>query len=452
MIHEYINRAKAAQAVLAGFDQAGVDAVARALAKFVYDNAEVLAGMAVDETRMGSYEDKILKKKGKARIIWNALKGKKSVGVLNVLESEGITEIAKPMGIVAAVTPCTNPIVTPMCNAMFAIKAGNAIVVAPHPRAKKCAMYLNDAYRTIIKDLGAPEDIYQTLPAPTNEQTRELMCSCDVVIATGGANMVKAAYSSGKPGFGVGAGNVQCIFDEGIDIAEAVPKVVTGRTFDNGIICSAEQSIIIPKKDYNAVIAEFEKNGAYYIGDARVVESMGKRLFPDGVIAKDAVGRPIAEVAELAGVSIPEGVKLIIVKPESCGKGNVWSKEKMFSILCAYPYDSWEEAVQIAKSNLETEGIGHSAAIHSNDDAHIEYAGLQLPVSRVLINQICATQNGGSFFNGLNPTTTLGCGSWGNNSISENLFYTHLYNVSRVARIKPGGVQPPDEEIWGEDA
>ena len=449
MINEYVERARKAQRVLADFDQDRIDAIVRAIAKAVYDNAEEYAKMAVEETRMGVYEDKVLKCRGKARVIWNGLKGKKSVGILRVSKSEGITEIAKPMGVVAAVTPCTNPVVTPMCNAMFAIKAGNAIIIAPHPRAKKCAMHLNGVFREIIRNLGAPEDIYQTLPEPTNDQSKELMSSCDVVVATGGMAMVKAAYSSGKPSFGVGAGNVQCIIDRDVDYTELVPKVITGRTFDNGIICSAEQTIIAPKEKYEEIIAEFEKNGAYYIEDPKTVKSMGKKLFPDGVISKDSVGQPISKVAELAGISIPEGARLIIVKPDSFGSGNLWSKEKMFSILSAYAYDTWEDAVEIARANLETEGIGHSVSIHSNDKKHNEYAGLQLPVSRILINQICATQNGGSFTNSLAPTTTLGCGSWGNNSISENLFYTHLFNVSRIAYVKPGWSQPPsDDEIW----
>ena len=450
MIQQYVDRARRAEAVFARFDQKKTDAIVKALAKYVYDNAEALARMAVDETRMGAYEDKVQKNKGKARIIWNALKNKKSVGVLRVLESEGLIEIAKPMGVVAAVTPCTNPIVTPMCNAMFALKTGNAIIIAPHPRAKECAMFLNGAYRKILRDKNAPEDLYQTLPSPSNEQTQELMRACDVVIATGGMNMVKAAYSSGKPSYGVGTGNVQCIFDAGIDYAKAVPKAIAGRIFDNGIICSAEQTVIAPKRDYDSIIAEFVKNGAFYIDDKKTVEMMGGRLFPDGLIAKDAVGQPIKKVAELAGVSIPDGVKLIIVKPDGCGKDNVWSKEKMFSIMSAYAYDTWPNAIEIARANLEAEGIGHSVAIHSDDRANIEYAGLNLPVSRVLVNQICATQNGGSYANGLNPTTTLGCGSWGNNSISENLFYTHLYNVTRVADEKPGWRQPPDSEIWAD--
>jgi len=450
MVIQYVERAGKAQKALAGFSQSQIDAIVRDLAKYVYDNAEKLARMAVDETRMGVYEDKILKCKGKSRIIWHALKGKKSIGVLRVLEAEGITEVAKPMGVVAAVTPCTNPVVTPMCNAMFAIKTGNAIIIAPHPRAKNCALHLNEEYRKILRRHGAPEDIYQTLAEPSNEMTQELMSSCDVVIATGGMGMVKAAYSSGKPSFGVGAGNVQCIFDKDVDYAKAVPKAVAGRVFDNGIICSGEQSAIAPREKYDEVIAQFVKNGAHYIDDPATVKAMGEKLFPGGVIAKEAVGQPIAKVAELAGVSIPEGTKLIIVKPDSYGKGNVWSQEKMFCVMSAYAYDSWEEAVAIAQANLEAEGIGHSVSVHSNSAANIEYAGLTLPVSRVLVNQICSTQNGGSFTNSLSPTTTLGCGSWGNNSISENLFYTHLYNVSRIANVKPGWKQPSDDEIWAE--
>ena len=447
-VSDLTTKARIAQEAFSTFSQEQIDAIVRALGKIVFDNAEEFAKMAVEETGMGVYEDKILKCKGKSRIIWNALKGKKSVGILDVVESEGIVEVAKPMGVIAAITPCTNPVVTPMCNAMFALKGGNAIIVAPHPRAKKCAAKLNTMYREAIKSLGAPEDIYQTITEPTVDLTKQLMTSCDVVIATGGMAMVKAAYSCGKPSFGVGAGNVQCIFDTDIDLSEAVPKVITGRTFDNGIICSGEQSIIAAKEKFGEVIAKFKENGAFYIDDSQTVREIGQRLFPGGIIHKDAVGQPIQKVAEIAGISIPEGTKLIIVKPNSYGVGNVWSKEKMFAVMSAYEYSSWEEAVEIARANLLAEGIGHTVALHSNNKKHIEYAGLQLPVSRVLVNQICATQNGGAFLNSLAPTTTLGCGSWGNNSISENLFYTHLFNVSRIAYVKPGWSQPSDDEIW----
>ena len=449
MVADYITRARVAQEILAGYTQEQIDAIVRGIAKVVYDNAEELAAMAVEETRMGKYEDKVTKNKGKARIIWNGLKDKKSVGILRVLEAEGLTEIAKPMGVVAAVTPCTNPIITPMCNAMFAIKAGNAIIIAPHPRALRCALHLVEMFREVIRDLGAPEDICQALTASTNELTQELMSRADVVVATGGMGMVKAAYSSGKPSYGVGAGNVQCIFDTDVNLAEEVPKAVTGRIFDNGIICSNEQTLILPNARYYEIISEFIKNGAYYIDDPETVKSMGEKLFPGGQINKDAIGQPVSKVAAIAEVAVPEGKKLIIVKPDSCGKGNVWSKEKMFPIMSVYAYETWEDAIEIARANLLTEGIGHSVSIHSNNRAHLEYAGLSLPVSRVLVNQICATQNGGAFMNSMNPTSTLGCGSWGNNSISENLFFTHLYNVTRIACVKPEWRQPTDDEIWG---
>jgi len=452
MIRELAEKSRKAGSVFARADQREVDAVVRGIAKYVFDNAEILAEMAVTETGMGVYADKVLKNKGKSMIIWNALKGRKSIGVLRHIDEENITEIAKPMGAVAAVTPCTNPIVTPMCNAMFALKGGNTVIVSPHPRAKGCAMFLDAAFRSVIKSLGIPEDIYQTVPEPTVGLTSELMAACDVVIATGGMAMVKAAYSSGKPSFGVGAGNVQCIFDRNIDFAAAVKKAVAGRIFDNGIICSGEQSIIAPADCYDEIIGLFIGNGAYYVDDPELVKSMGERLFHGGVIEKTAVGQSAARIAEIAGINVPEGTRLIIVKPKTYGSGSVWSREKMFPVMSAYGYGTWEEAADIAAANLSVEGIGHSVAIHSDSKANIEYAGLRLPVSRILVNQICSTQNGGAFINGLNPTTTLGCGSWGNNSISENLFYTHLLNVSRIAGVKPDWRQPEDCEIWGDES
>jgi len=398
---------------------------------------------------MGVYEDKVAKNKGKARIIWHSLKDKKSVGILRHIEEEGIIETAKPMGVVGAVTPCTNPVVTPMCNAMFAVKGGNAIIIAPHPRGKKVALRLKELFCAEFAKQNAPEDIFQVIAEPTLELTNELMKEADVVIATGGMGMVKSAYSSGKPSYGVGAGNVQCLIDRDADFAAAVPKVIAGRIFDNGIICSAEQSVIVHKDDYRAVIGEFVKNGAYYAESEAETAGLREALFPGGAMNKDLVGQPIAKTAEAAGITIPAGTKLIIVKAAGRGGGDLLDKEKMCPVIAAYTYDTWEGAVAIAQANLETEGKGHSCALHSNNRENIEYAGATLPVSRVVVNQICATMNGGSFMNGLSPTTTLGCGSWGNNSISENLTYTHLFNKTRIAYVKPGAATPSDEEIWG---
>jgi len=448
-IQELITKAQEAQKVLETYNQQKIDEIVKVIAKIVFDEADPLAKMAAEETRMGVYEHKILKNQGKAIILWNHLKDKKSVGILRYIEKEALVEIAKPMGVVGAVTPCTNPIVTPMCNAMFAIKGRNAIIIAPHPRAKKCAKVMEELYQSAFEKMGVPKDIYQVITEPSIDLTNMLMENVDVVVATGGSGMVKAAYSSGRPSFGVGAGNVQCIIDRDVDIAQTIPKIVFGRTFDNGIICSGEQTAIIHKDDYDAAIKEFVKNGAYYTDDEHEMEALRKVVFPDGEMSKNAVGQPIEDIAKLAGINLPEGTKVIVVKPEKYGKDDVFSKEKMCNIISAYEYETWEEGVDIALKNLEVEGKGHSAIVHSNNKQNVEYAGIVLPISRLVVNQICSTMNGGSFTNGLNPTTTLGCGSWGNNSISENLTYKHLINVSRIAYVIPGATQPTDKEIWG---
>ena len=447
-LNDLIARSRAAQKIVETYTQEQVDAFCYAMAKVIYDNAEPLAKMAVEESRMGVYENKVAKNKGKSRIIWNHLKGKKSVGIIRRLEDEGIVEVAKPMGVIGAATPCTNPIVTPMCNAMFAVKGRNTIIISPHPRSKKCTKAIKELYDAEFEKLGVPKDIFLYIEEPTIELSTMLMKSVDVVLATGGPGVVKSAYSSGKPSYGVGAGNVQGILDKDIDIKTAVSKIIASRIFDNGIICSGDQTIIAPKEDYKAIIDEFVAQGAYYTEDAAEVEAIRNTVFPGGVMNKDLVGQPVAALAAAAGIAIPEGTKLIIVKASGYGKDDYFSKEKMCPLMSAYAYDTWEEAVEIAYANLNVEGKGHSVSIQSNNKAHIEYAGEVLPVSRVLINQSCATQNGGAFSNSLSPTTTLGCGSWGNNSISENLSYYHLYNVTRVAYEKEGWSQPSDEEIW----
>ena len=448
MLQELVARSRKAQAVLEGYTQAQLDAIVRAMAKAIFDNAEPLAKMAVDETRMGVYEHKIAKNKGKSRIIWNALKGKTTVGVLREIPEEGLVEVAKPMGVVCAVLPCTNPIVTPMCNAMFAVKSANTIIVAPHPRALKCTARIKELFDAEFEKLGCPKDVFLALDDSSVEKTQLLMAACDVVVATGGAGMVKSAYSSGKPSYGVGPGNVQGLYDLGIDIPAAVQKAVNSRIFDNGIICSGDQTVIAPRQTYAEIIAEFVKNGAYYTEDAAEVDIWRKAIFPDGVMNKYLVGQSVEKIAAAAGIKVPEGTKLILVKAEKTGKDDLLSKEKMCPFMSAYVYDTWEQGVEIARNNLLCEGAGHSVSIQSNNREHLVYAGLHLPVSRVLVNQSCATMNGGAFANGLSPTTTLGCGSWGNNSISENLSYFHLFNKSRIATVKPGAVQPPDEEIW----
>lgn len=448
-IESMMAKAREAQKVYATFSQEQVDAIVKAIGKVVYDNAEELARDAVDETAMGVYEDKVAKNRGKSRAIWNNLKDKKSIGVIEEKGEDGIIKVAKPVGIVGAVTPTTNPIVTPMCNAMFALKGGNAIIIAPHPRAKVCSGKTVDLMNAEIKKLGGPDNLIQCIREPSIPLTNELMAAVDVLVATGGPAMVTAAYSSGKPSFGVGPGNVQVILDNDIDYNDAAEKVITGRKFDNGIICSGEQSVIAQRDHYNDVIDAFKANGAYYVEDQDEADKLRAVLFEDGHISKHVVGQGTQQIADMAGIDIPADTKVILIK--SNGRDDdILRKEKMCPVMVAFEYDDFDDAIAIAQYNLELEGKGHSCAIHSNNDEHIQQAGIALPVSRLVVNEPSSLTAGGSLLNGFAPTTTLGCGSWGNNSISENLDYKHLINVHRIGYVRTDRPAPSDEEIWAD--
>lgn len=448
MVASLMEKARLAQKEFSSFTQEQVDEIVREIGKTVYDNAEYLARLAVDETGMGVYEHKVAKNKGKSKTIWNDLKDKKSVGEISRNLETNIVEIAKPIGVVGAVTPTTNPIVTPMCNAMFALKGKNAIVIAPHPRAKGCSGETVRLINERIESLGAPKNLIQIIDQPSIERTNELMQLADVVVATGGMAMVKAAYSSGKPAFGVGAGNVQVIIDQDVNYKEAAEKIITGRTFDNGIICSGEQTIIVPEKDYDEVIRAFVEHGAHYETDSKALDAFRNTIFQDGHMNKDIVGQSTSRVAELAGLSIPENTSVILLPVDTYGASEILCKEKMCPVLTVIKYKSFDQALEIAKANLEVEGNGHTASIHSNTLEHIKKAGEALSISRLVVNAPSATTAGGSLTNGFAPTTTLGCGSWGNNSISENFTYKHLINISRIGLIRENVRLLNDEEIW----
>ena len=442
-------RARVSQAAYESFSQEQVDAIVKGVGKYVYDNAETLARMAVDETGIGVYEDKILKNKGKARIIWNSLKGKKSRGIIGEESETNLLFVAKPMGVVGAVTPITNPIVTPMCNAMFALKTGNAVIFAPHPKAEKCTELLTREFMKVVKANGGPDHLVQTITNGSVEMTQELMKAVDVVVATGGAAMVKSAYSSGKPSFGVGAGNVPVIIDRDVNLKDAVDKIVAGASFDNGIICSHEQFVLAPEEQYKDVIKLFEATGkVWFTADPDNVQKLRDVVFPGGRLNKDVVGRSPKEIGAMAGVQVPDSVRLILLPASGAGAEDVLAKEKLCPVIAILPYKTFQEAVAKAKANLLVEGAGHSAAVHSNNDGNVRCAGIELPVSRLVVNQACALTAGGSLTNGFAATTTLGCGSWGGNSISENLDYKHLMNVSRIGKTIADRKVPTDAEIW----
>lgn len=448
-VQELVSRARVAQAVFESFSQEQVDAIVRGIGKYVYDNAEMLAKMAVEETGIGVYEDKILKNKGKSRIIWNSLKGKKSRGIIDEDSDANLVYVAKPMGVVCAVTPVTNPTVTPMCNAMFALKTGNAVIFAPHPKAERSAEVLTREFMRVVKAHGGPDDLVQTVTSGSIETTQELMKAVDVVVATGGGAMVKSAYSSGKPSFGVGAGNVPVIIDRDADLKDATEKIVAGAGFDNGIICSHEQFVLTPAEKYVETVKLFESTGkVWYTDDEAQVQKLRDVVFPDGRLNKDVVGRTAREVGAMAGIDVPASARIILLPAKGAGTEDVLAKEKLCPVVAIHPYETFEEAVAKAKANLLVEGAGHSAALHSHTEDHIRSAGIELPVSRLVINQSCALTAGGSLTNGLAATTTLGCGSWGGNSLSENLDYKHLMNVSRIGSVIEGRKVPTDAEIW----
>jgi succinate-semialdehyde dehydrogenase len=448
-VQQLVARARVAQAAFESFSQEQVDAIVKGIGKYVYDNAELLARMAVDETGIGVYEDKILKNKGKARIIWNSLKGQKSRGIIGEDPETNLQFVAKPMGVVGAVTPITNPIVTPMCNAMFALKTGNAVIFAPHPKAEKCTELLAREFMKVVKANGGPDHLVQTITNGSVEMTQELMKAVDVVVATGGAAMVKSAYSSGKPSFGVGAGNVPVIIDRDVNLKDAIDKIVAGASFDNGIICSHEQFVLTPEEQYRDAIRLFEATGkVWFTDDIEKVQKLRDIVFPGGRLNKDVVGRSPKEIGAMAGVQVPDSVRLILLPATGAGAEDVLAKEKLCPVIAILPYKTFQEAVAKAKANLLVEGAGHSAALHSNNEGNIRCAGIELPVSRLVVNQACALTAGGSLTNGFAATTTLGCGSWGGNSISENLDYKHLMNVSRIGKTITDRKVPTDAEIW----
>ncbi|MFW5706958.1 MAG: aldehyde dehydrogenase family protein [Bacteroidota bacterium] len=447
-IADLMMRARVAQIQFeVNFNQCQVDAIVKTVARTVYDNAELLSRLAVEETEMGVYEDKVAKCKGKSKGVWFDLRNKPSMGVISHDPVTNLMEIAKPIGVVAGITPMTNPVVTPMSKIMFALKTKNAIIIAPHPKAKKCSSLTVKMINEAISRYKVPEGLVQVIEEPSVELTRELMQNCDVVVATGGMNMVKSAYSSGKPSYGVGAGNVQVILDREIDFDDAARKIIIGRTFDNGIICSGEQSFIYHKEDRETVMKAFVKNGAFLVDDSRKADLVNA-IFENGHMRREAVGKSAIQIAQMAGISVPETTRVLVVNAHGIGPDDIVCKEKMCPVLAAFPYQTIEEAISIAKINLQIEGNGHTAGIHSNNQENILKAGSSISVSRFIVNAPCATTAGGNIQNGLPFTNTLGCGTWGNNSISENFTYKHLLNITRVASLSPNVEVPSDDVIW----
>lgn len=446
-VETFISKAGMAQKDAAKWSQETADLAVRAICRAVYDHAEELAKLAVEETGMGNVEDKIAKIQSKARLLWNSVKKQKTIGVLSHNAETGITEIAKPVGIVGALTPVTNPVVTLMGNAMFALKGGNAIVFSAHHQAMQCGARTVEVMRAALKELGHNTNLIQVLDRPDRNYSKMLMQRSDLVLATGGSAMVDAAYRSGRPAIGVGNGNVQCIIDTDANLQEAVPAILKGRAFDNGMLCTAEQSVFVPQSMVKEFLAIAEKNGGYYVWSTIEGELLRQYLFKDAKFNKEAQGKSVSWITEKLMLKTDAGSKVFIVPTRGVGIVDMMSREKMCPVLALNTYNDFSEAVTKAEANLHVAGKGHSVSLWTNTPEHIEEVSRKLSVSRFVVNQCCALTAGGSFQNGLAPTNTLGCGTWGRNSISENLDCKHLINVVRVAEVLDKET-PSEEEIW----
>jgi succinate-semialdehyde dehydrogenase len=382
--------------------------------------------------------------------MWNYMKGKKSVGVIDYDPVGNVTTIAKPRGVIAAVVPSTNPTSTSAFNIMIGLKGRNAIIVAPHPSAKKCTKHVVDLINGELSKLGAPENLVQCIEEPSIELTGLLMGAADLIVATGGAGMVKAAYSSGTPAYGVGQGNLQVVLDEDYkEIKKMVLSIIGSRTYDFGILCTGEQVLYIPKARKQEVLDAFKAEGCYVLDDDAVVDKIRPIIFPNnGPINRAIVGKTPYEACKVLGVDIPKDTKMLLLGLKKFGKDEPLCREIMFPVLRFITYEKFEDACAMGRANLLIEGAGHTSIIYSTNQERIIYCGEQLPVGRLLIEQVGAASAGNTPANGLPPTLTLGGGTWGRNMISENLEFEHMYNVTKVSGVIKDFKTPTYEETW----
>lgn len=432
-----IARVKAAQKVFATYTQEQVDKIFDAVATAANMMRIPLAKMAVEETGMGIVEDKVIKNHFAAEEISNKFRHVKTCGVIERDTTNGLTKIAEPLGIIAGVIPTTNPTATVIFKTLISLKTRNGIIFSPHPRAKKCTVYTAKMLLEAAVKAGAPENIIGWIDEPSIELTQHLMSheGINLILATGGPGMVKSAYSSGKPALGVGAGNVPAIIDETADIKMAVSSILMSKTFDNGVICASEQSVIVHEKVYDAVRAEFEYRGAYLLNH-KEKEKVAKTIVQDGKLNSAIAGQPAYKIAAMAGVKAPEDTKVIIGEAEEVGKQEPFSYEKLSPVLAMYKAKSFEEAVDTAEALVLFGGPGHTAVLYTanHNQDRIQYFSNKVETGRLLVNTPSSQGGIGDLYNfRLDPSLTLGCGSWGGNAASENIGVKHLINIKNVA-------------------
>lgn len=435
-LYELIKSVRNAQEKFKTYTQEEVDKIFYA-ASMAANKARIpLADMAVKETKMGVFEDKVIKNHFASEYIYNAYKNTQTCGVIEEDKAYGIKKIAEPIGLIAAVIPTTNPTSTAIFKTLISLKTRNGIIISPHPRAKNSTITAAKLVLEAAVKAGAPEGIIGWIDIPSLEMTNELMKSADIILATGGPGMVKAAYSSGKPALGVGAGNTPVIINDDADILLAVSSIIHSKTFDNGMICASEQSVTVLESIYDKVKEEFIKRNCYFLDEVEK-KKVRKTIIINGSLNANIVGQTAERIAELAGITVPKGTKILIAEVESTDYSEEYSHEKLSPVLAMYKAKTFSEAIDKAEALVEGGGLGHTASLYinplNNDDKISEFYN-KMKTCRILINTPSAHGGIGDLYNfKLAPSLTLGCGSWGGNSVSENVGVKHLLNIKTVA-------------------
>ncbi len=436
-LKQAIERVKKAQEEYADYSQEEVDRIFFAVAKETAGKRLELAKMAVDETKMGVFEDKVIKNHYASEYVYNSYKDTKTCGVVEENEEYGIIKIAEPMGVIAGIVPTTNPTSTIIFKALLALKSRNGIIFCPHPRAKKCSVETAKLILDIATKAGAPKDIIGWVDEPSVELSGELMKNADIILATGGPQMVKSAYSSGKPAIGVGAGNTPAIIDETADIKMAVSSVIHSKSFDNGVICASEQSVIVSEIIDEEVRLEFERRGGYFL-DEQEKEKVRSIILINGKLNADIVGQSAVKIAELAGVEVSGDTKVLLARVEKYDISEPFAHEKLSPVLAYYTYKDFADALMIADTLIKDGGYGHTSSIYIDENegkSRLDEFQSRMKTCRILVNTPASHGATGDLYNFmLSPSMTLGCGTWGGNSVSGNIGVMHLINIKTVAK------------------
>ncbi|HKX38612.1 MAG TPA: aldehyde dehydrogenase family protein [Burkholderiales bacterium] len=447
-MNEIIARARKAQAAFERAGQEALDdaALAAGWAIMKPENNRALAETAVRDTGLGNVEDKIAKNHRKTLGLLRDIQGVRTTGVIAEIPEKGLTEIARPVGVVAAITPSTNPGATPANNIINALKCGNAVIVAPSPKGYSTGALLLRFIHEEFRRIHADPDLVQLLPAPvTKEATHELMRRADLVAATGSQSNIRAAYSSGKPAIGVGQGNVVSIVDASADLADAAAKIALSKTFDNATSCSSENAVVILAPVYDAMLKALAKEGGVLL-DAAEKAKLQAVMFPGGKLSPSTTAQSAERVAGLAGLR--KSSRFLMVEETGTGPDHPFSGEKLAPVLAVYKAKDFDEAFALTCRIYDYQGKGHSVSLHSREPAQAMRLGLEMPVARVIVNQAHCIATGGSFDNGLPFSLSMGCGTWGGNSFSDNMHWRHFLNITRISRVIPEKV-PSEDEIFG---